>query len=118
MNLPKLKKFARRYWIQLSAFILSAGFALFFGLTFMADAIYFNDPRHKDGALKNWMTPRYIVLSYDLPHEFVVDTLGITEEERGTRPRMKDIAERMDITLDELTTKVREAAKTYRETEK
>ncbi|MEP4431283.1 MAG: hypothetical protein ABJ349_03685 [Hyphomicrobiales bacterium] len=117
MNLPNLKLFARRHWLPIGGFVLSLGIAVWFGFTFLADAIYFNDPRHKDAALERWMTPRYVVLSYELPRSVVAEVLELTSEDEGKRRRLGKIAERMDLTLDELTQKVREAAQTYRETQ-
>lgn len=117
MNLPKLKLFARRHWLPIAGFALSMGIAVWFGFTFLADAIYFNDPRHKDAALERWMTPRYVVLSYDLPRPVVAEILDIEQDQEGKRRRLGRIAEDMDLTLDELTQKVRTAADAYRETQ-
>lgn len=80
-------------------------------LTFnnLAEAIYFDDPRHQNVQLKAWMTPRYIGMSYDLPR---VEVLNLLEIEEGSNfpKRLDRDAERLGITLDELTAKVREAA--------
>lgn len=118
MNLPKLKLFARRHWLPIAGFALSLGIAVWFGFTFLANAIYFNDPQHKDAALERWMTPRYVVLSYELPRSVVADVLGLTTADEGKRRRLGDVAENMDLTLDELTQKVRDAAQAYRESQR
>lgn len=57
----------------------------------MANAIYFNDPKHQDEVLKDWMTPRYIVLLYELHREIVASSLGLNEDDRGKHLRQKDI---------------------------
>ncbi|MEM8539642.1 MAG: hypothetical protein AAGF25_01695 [Pseudomonadota bacterium] len=111
----KIKLFARRHWLPLVGFIASLGLAVFFAVTFMADAIYFNDPRHKDVDLQGWMTPRYVVLSYDVPRGVILDALGLTTEANGQGLRMRDIAQQQEVGLAELTERVREAAGAHRE---
>lgn len=114
MKTQKLKLFAKRHWLPIAGFCISAVLAVWFGFTFLASAIYFNDPRHQDEALKGWMTPRYIVLSYELPREVVFDALAIEIENKGRPPRMENIAADQDVSLDELTKRVRAVADQYR----
>ena len=114
LNLPKLKQFARINWLPLSGFALFTTVALWFGFTFLADAVYFNDPRHQDQELKGWMTPQYIMMSYELPRDVVIEVLEVSEKP-GPGRRMRDVALAQGLTLDELTDKVREAAEEYRD---
>ena len=114
VNIERTRKFVRQHWLPIGGFVLSLAFALWFGFTFLADAIYFNDPRHKDVALKRWMTPRYVVLSYDLPRSVVAEILELGPPPEGRRRRMGDIAAEKGISLDELTMLVRSAATAYR----
>ena len=81
----------------------------------MAEAIYFNDPRHKNANLQGWMTPRYVVLSYDIPRDVALEVLGLDQEATGRRLHMRDIAQLQQIDLAELTQRVRIAAENYRE---
>lgn len=118
MFLSKFKRFAKSHWLAITGFLLSATIALFFGFTFMANAIYFNDPKHQDEALKDWMTPRYIVLSYDIPREIVADALGLDADNKGKRIRLLDIAKAQNLTIEQLTEKIRNVAQTYRESQK
>ncbi len=111
----KLKQFARKHWLPISGFIASTGLALYFGFTFMADAIYFNDPRHQDSDLKGWMTPRYIMLSYDIPMPLVLDALGLDESVIGQGLRLENIAAEQGYSLTELTEKIRSVTEEYRE---
>ena len=83
-------------------------------VTFLADAVYFNDPRHKNVELQAWMTPRYVTLSYELPRPIVLELLGIEEGKKSPR-RLDRLAESLGITLEELTEKVRIAKKAYLE---
>ena len=59
------------------------------------------------------MTPRYVVMSYDLSRPMVLELLQL---EPGERTKMRDVAAGMGLTLDELTQIVRDAATRYRET--
>lgn len=111
----KLKQFARKHWLLISGFVVSTGLALYFGFTFMADAIYFNDPRHQDSDLKGWMTPRYIMLSYDIPMPLVLDALGLDESVIGQGLRLENIAAEQEFSLAELTEKIRSVTEEYRE---
>ena len=83
-------------------------------VTLLADAVYFNDPRHKNVVLEAWMTPRYVTLSYELPRPIVLELLGIEEGTKFPR-RLDRLAESLGITLEELTEKVRTAKKAYLE---
>jgi hypothetical protein len=111
---PKLKRFLiQQKWV-VGGFLISAVFLIGVSFTFLADAIYFNDPRHQNVQLKAWMTPRYLALSYDLPRPVVMELLGI---EKGSGPpgRLDRLSESLGLTLDELTEKAREAKKAYME---
>lgn len=77
------------------------------------DIIYFNDPRHQDQALKGWITPRYVSMSYELPKRVVDDVLGL-ERDEGRGKRLSDIAASLGVDLDELTQMVQAAAEDHR----
>ena len=105
--------FVRENWILLSVFLLAVVFGLFMASRLFLDFLYFNDPQNVDVDLKPWMTPRFVVLTYDLPRPFVFELLSLDPEE-GSGLRLRRIAERDGITMEELTTRVREAAEQYR----
>lgn len=108
--------FAKKNWPVLTVFAVSSLAALWFAAGVVLDLIYFNDPRHKDEALKGWMTPRYVVMSYDLPRGVVADALGLVEGQG--RVRLKKLAGDQGLTLDALTERVRAAAAAHREAKK
>lgn len=114
MLTPKLRTFILQNKLTVG-FCAASFFALiYFAGSFAAELIYFNDPRHQNEALKPWMTPRYVALSYDLPRETVREIFGFTEAFEGPQ-RMRFVAERLDVSLEELTQMVRDAAQDYRE---
>lgn len=110
---PHFKSFLRDNWIVAGLFVLSLVAIVWFTASSIGEFLYFNDPANKDVALKGWMTPKYIVLTYDLPRPLVADMLGLTSmDQRGTP--MRDVATEMGVTLDELTDIVRAAAAAHR----
>lgn len=113
MTRRSLRAFARENWLPLLILSASALTALWFAGTMLAKVIYFNDPRHQDQALKPWMTPRYVVMSYDLPRPVVAGMLVLPETGKD-RHRMDAIADEMGMTLEELTAHIRAGAASYR----
>lgn len=109
MQQKKLYRFILTQKWAVAGFVLSMIVAVTLTFTQLAEAIYFDDPRHKNVELRPWMTPRYIGLSYDLPRAVVFDLLEI-EEGSNFPKRLDRLAERLGITLDELTALVREVA--------
>jgi len=73
----KYYRFARRHYWGVTGLVVSFLAVIILSITMLADAVYFNDPRHRDESLKAWMTPRYVALSYDLPPPVVRELLGI-----------------------------------------
>lgn len=104
--------FFRQNWPVLLVFVGALGAALWYSGNVVLDMIYFNDPRHQDETLKAWMTPRYIVMSYDLPREMVAEILELEPDDRGRN--LSTIAEARGMTLDEMTERVRAAAEEFR----
>ena len=111
---PKLYRFVHEQRWAVAGFAVSLIALLVIVFTFLAEAVYFNDPRHKNEALKPWMTPHYVAMSYELPRPVVMEMFGMEKGKRHPR-RMDKMAESMGLTLDELTAKVRETQKTYLE---
>lgn len=106
--------FVRQNWLLVAVFLTALALAVWFASHAIMDAIYFNDPRNVDVDLKRWMTPRYIVMTYDLPREFVLDLLSV-DGDAGPGIHLGRLAQERGVTMEELTTLVRDAAVTYRE---
>lgn len=109
--------FARKNWLPLGIFFGALAVALFFASRVFLDFLYFNDPKNVDVDLKPWMTPRFIVITYDLPRPVVFEILALDpKEDRGLR--LRRVAERQGVSMEELTARVRDAAAAYREDQK
>ncbi len=110
----KLGPFLRQNWMPVGLLVGSLAVAMWFGVQVFLDGLYFNDPNNVDVDLKPWMTPRFIVITYDLPKPFVFDLLALdSDTERGIR--LGTLAAERDMTMEELTAQVRQAAATFRE---
>ncbi|MEM7259428.1 MAG: hypothetical protein AAF404_18795 [Pseudomonadota bacterium] len=115
MNLnPELLSFIRKNLVLLAGFIVVLAVAIWFSVHVILHALYFNDPRNVDVDLRPWMTPRYIVLTYDLPRPFVLDMLELDPAlDKGVR--LGRIAQQRGVSMSDLTEQVRTAAAAYRE---
>lgn len=113
MAKPPISVFFRENWMLLSVFLVAALFALFMAIRVLMDFLYFNDPNNVDVDLKLWMTPRFVVVTYDLPRPYVFDVLSL-DPEQDAALRLGRIAKRDGITMEELTAVIREAADQYR----
>lgn len=110
----KQKRFLLEHKKAVVLLLLATLAALYFAGKIVSDIIYFNDPKHRDQDLKNWMTPHYVVMSYQLPRPLVSEIFQL-EENKGKRRNMRYIAERLDMSLEELTALVRQSAEEYRD---
>lgn len=107
-------RFINEYRLPVAVFAIALTVGLYLAVRIVMDLVYFNDPRHQDQKLRGWMTPQYVMKSYDLPRTIVDEIFEIEPDVRQKR-KMRFIAERMDLSLDELTLKLRERAALYRE---
>lgn len=110
---PKILRFLKENRLLVSLTMAALVAIGWFGSRILLDSLYFNDPRNVDVALRGWMTPRYIVLTYDLPRPFVREVLEIPADGPGGQ-RLKFVAENLGLTMEELTERVRDAAMQYR----
>lgn len=112
-----LRYFFEHHKIALFGFLSAFLCVVYFGISIAADFIYFHDPRHQNEALKAWMTPRYVSMSYRVPPEYFKELLNINSID-GKKNTMKAIAKRKGIELSELEDIIREGAEDYHERER
>lgn len=90
-------------------FFGSLAVALWFAGNFVAEVIYWNDPRHRNQALEPWMTPRYVQHSYALKPQVVAEILQI-DHPFPHRMRMSDIIALNGMSYEALTEVLTEQA--------
>lgn len=109
----RIQNFLKQNWILVSIMTVALMALLFFVFSFISNLIYFNDPQHKDQSLRAWMTPRYVVMSYDLPPRIVGEVMNLRPRV-DKRRLLSQVADDLNITLEELTVRIRAAAKEHR----
>ena len=112
---PSLLTFLKQNWLIVGMLSVACIAVLWFGGSMVRDIVYFNDPANQDKDLRGWMTPRYIVMSYDLPRSVVADVLELSSIDQR-RILLRDVADEMGVTMDELTDMVRATAAEHRAT--
>lgn len=100
--------FVKKNIIPIGFLLTSVIAVIFFSKGFIANLIYFADPRHQNQPLEYWMTPRYVVMSYDLPPPIVDEVMGLRPKIDKRKPLTK-VLEDLDITLEELQSRVNQA---------
>ena len=100
----------------LCAFVLCVLVAGYFGGQALSRYIYWADPRHQDQPLADWMTPRYVVQSYDVPPEVIQTALGLALDEPPRRISLGSLAAAQGKTLTDLQAQVTDAVTDWRST--
>ncbi|MEQ6885244.1 hypothetical protein [Salicola sp. Rm-C-2C1-2] len=94
------------------AFIAALVVTAFFALRLVVFSLYWADPAHQDQPLEEWMTPRYVALSYDLPVGVVREVLEI--EAVDAEPRtLEDIVATSELTVAEIQQRINEAVRSH-----
>jgi len=112
--LDRIKTLWAHHRLAMAAFLALSSIACYFAFNAIAAAVYWNDPSHQDQPLANWMTPRYVAQSYDIPPDVFGPALFIDPTEPPRRLRLEDIATANGVTLDALQQRVNEATATFR----
>jgi hypothetical protein len=100
--------------VPFSAFVVLLCVTGYFAFNAIAAAIYWNDPRHQDQALADWMTPRYVAQSYDIPPRVLGPALYFDPSEPPRRRRLEEIAAANGVTLATLQQRVTDATAAFR----
>ena len=98
----------------LIAFAIAVVALLYFGFQTLSQALYWNDPAHRDQALAGWMTPRYVAQSYDIPPEVFVPALFLDPAQKPRRKSLDAIAKENGVTLDDLQVRIDAAVTDWR----
>lgn len=104
---------ARRLWRKhrflFPALVVAIAVTVFFAARLLVFTVYWSDPDHRRQPLEGWMTPGYVAHSYDLPREVIRDVLHLDRGD-GERRTLAEIAEKSDLTLEEIQRRIDEAA--------
>jgi len=74
----------KRIWLKLG-FGLAAALTLFFVVRAVMFAVFWMDPHRDRHPVEPWMTPRYIVRTYNIPRDALADVLDLHP---GDSPKM------------------------------
>lgn len=75
---------------------------VFFALRLSMAASVWQIPAAHDDPLAGWMTPRYIVRSWDIPPEILAHALGLDPDGSGRRVTLSELAIEQGTDLDRL----------------
>jgi len=98
-------------------FGMASAATVFFAVRSVLFFVYWSDPAHRDQPIEGWMTPRYVVQSWQLPPEVMIDALG-EGPMPGKRRTLAEIAASQGISFDELGIRIEDAAKAFRDGQK
>jgi len=74
-----------RIWLKFG-FVLAAVLTLFFAVRAVMFAVFWMDPHRDRHPVEPWMTPRYIVQTYDIPREILAETLQLNAGDSPKKP--------------------------------
>lgn len=94
--------FLRRHFVLSFAFALAVLLTLFFLTQFVVSSLRWSGADRIDQPIAGWMTPRYVVRSWDVPPSVVADALGLTKDGTGRRITLEDLAAAQGRDLDEM----------------
>lgn len=96
-----------------SAFVLAVVFMVLFAVRGVVSMVYWSDPDHRDQAIQDWMTPRYVARSWHLPPDVMFTALGETSMPDKRKP-LHEIAADRGMSFEELQARIIAAASAYR----
>ena len=110
--MTRLLNIWRRHKVLVTGFLVALGFLIFFATRMILFMIYWADPAHRDQAIAGWMTPGYVVHSWRIPDQVMIDTIGPKPDRR--RPKISDFADARGITTKDLITRIEAAIAQHR----
>ena len=72
----------RRRPALFAAFVLALAVTVFFAARLVVISVVWSDPDRRNQPIEGWMTPGYVVHSWQVPREVIADVVG-TPPERG-----------------------------------
>jgi hypothetical protein len=106
-----MKRFGRRRWLILIAFLLAASFAGLFAARTVRHALYWS--RHRDEAIRPWMSVTYVGRSYRVPPPVLYRAINLEPRPRDRRP-LRDIALEQNRPVEALAADLEKAIAEFR----
>ena len=106
-----MKRLGWRHWLILLAFVLAVSFAGFFVVRTARHALYWS--RHRDEAIRPWMSVRYIAHSYRVPPDVLYHAINLNPVPRDRRP-LRIIAEEQNRPVEAVTADLEKAISDFR----
>lgn len=107
-------RFRQKPYLSL-AFLLAALLTVFFIIRTLVFAAYWADPAHQNQIIEPWMTIRYVSNSWGLPRREMIQALGF-EPEKGRPLTFGQIAAQNDLSLADMTARIRAASQAFHAT--
>jgi hypothetical protein len=99
--------------VLIAAFVVAVLGTGFFTSRLVMRAMDWDKRFEEDHQFAPWMTPKYIVHSWDVPRDLVGGVLGL-ESGGGPRVTLKDLAERRGVPVDQLIAELEAEIALYR----
>lgn len=112
--MSRLKHLWKHNKLMLIAFVFAAVITGVFIVRTVIFSLYWADPAHRDQGIEPWMTIRYVSYSWDLPRDEMIQALGF-EPDNGRMLTFGIIADEHDVSLEEMTLRIKAAALEFRE---
>lgn len=106
-----MKRLGWRRWLILVAFLLAASVAGLFAVRTVRRAVYWS--RHRDEAIRPWMSVPYVAHSYRVPPHVLYRALNLTPAPHDRRP-LREVAREQNRSLEELTADLQKAIGEFR----
>lgn len=97
------------------AFVAVLGLTGFFGARAVTQYVYWSDPARQNQTLAEWMTPRYVARSYNIPPEVVKAAWGLDPDGPMRRASLETIAAEIGLTLDEMEQRIMVASASWQQ---
>lgn len=103
--IARLKRAWSHHPVVTSGFLLAVAATIFFAIRSTVFMVYWADPVHQNRPIEGWMTPRYVVHSWQVEPDVLIGVIG-DGPMPGKRQSFEDIARDRGISLDDLIARI------------
>lgn len=105
-----------RHRLLLIAFMMASLVAAVMGGRAVVSALRWSEVERRDHPIADWMSPRYVARSWDVPPDVVAEALGV-EPGSAKGKNIKELADESEIPVEVMIQAVIDAIATYRDAE-